>query len=254
MGDHEFVVRPGREEDYRALLEALERRKAAIGRIVHLWNVTAESSDGESLEECLERGFLSLTWLAKALGNCGWAEPIDLAVVSTGLQQIAGETRVRPLKAALLGPCRVIPREFPDVNCRSIDLPATDPGSRNRKRVVQQLVCELKADSMDRVVAFRGTDRWVQEFQPAHLRSGGDGVALRRGGVYLITGGLGSLGLEFAAYLARTVQSSLILVGRSSLPARADWAQWLSSHDELDPVSMKIRRIQECEAPARRCW
>ena len=46
--------------------------------------------------------------------------------------------------------------------------------------------------------------------QKAHAR----GVRTR--GVYLITGGMGGIGLELAEFLARTVQAKLILVGRST--------------------------------------
>ena len=49
-GEREFVMHPGREADYRALFEALEAEAAGIGRIVHLWNVPADSSSGDPLQ------------------------------------------------------------------------------------------------------------------------------------------------------------------------------------------------------------
>jgi hypothetical protein len=97
-------------------------------------------------------------------------------------------------------------------------------------------------------VAYRAADRWVQRCEPVTLQSVGQGVALRPGGVYLITGGLGGLGLVFAEYLARTVQANLVLVSRISLPPRSNWKDWLPSRDEHDPIAAKIRRIQGCEA------
>ena len=42
-----------------------------------------------------------------------------------------------------------------------------------------------------------------------------------QGGVYLITGGLGNIGLEFAEALAERVQAKLVLIGRSEFPERA---------------------------------
>jgi polyketide synthase PksJ len=71
---------------------------------------------------------------------------------------------------------------------------------------------------------------------------------LTDGGVYLITGGLGGIGLSLAEYLAQTVHAKLILVGRSSFPDRDKWEQWLVSHDEGDPVSHKIRKLKSLEA------
>src|SRR5205823_4421153 len=47
-------------------------------------------------------------------------------------------------------------------------------------------------------------------------------LPLRQKGVYLITGGLGGLGLIFAEYLARNFQAKLVLIGRSALNARQE--------------------------------
>jgi acyl carrier protein len=50
-----------------------------------------------------------------------------------------------------------------------------------------------------------------------------------------------------AGYLAGRVKARLILTGRSDFPAREVWSQWLSSHNERDPVSLKIRKLQKIE-------
>jgi acyl transferase domain-containing protein/thioesterase domain-containing protein len=246
--EREFVVHPGREDDYKSLLNALDARAAGIGRIVHLWNVPPDSSGGGRLEYWLDRGLFSLTGLAKAVGHVGWEHRIDLAVVSSGLQQIAGETRVQVVKATMHGPCRVIPREFPNMTSRSIDVQPTSPGTWQRERLVRQLLAELRANPDDGIVAYRAADRWVQRCEPLTLPSRGPVVPLRRGGVYLITGGLGGIGLVFAEYLARTVQANLVLVGRTALPPRSEWKGWPSSREPHDPIGSKIECIQRCEA------
>ncbi len=53
---------------------------------------------------------------------------------------------------------------------------------------------------------------------------------LRKNGVYLITGGLGGIGLELAKFLAQS-SAKLVLTGRSSFPIRDTWDQWLTAHD-----------------------
>jgi NAD(P)-dependent dehydrogenase (short-subunit alcohol dehydrogenase family)/acyl carrier protein len=72
-------------------------------------------------------------------------------------------------------------------------------------------------------------------------------AVLRDGGVYLITGGLGGLGLEVAEYLARACHANLVLVNRSSFPAREEWSQWLQTHAADDAVSKIIARIGRIE-------
>jgi NADP-dependent 3-hydroxy acid dehydrogenase YdfG len=66
-------------------------------------------------------------------------------------------------------------------------------------------------------VAWRGRHRWAQAFEPVRLEPAPEAAPppYRAGGVYLITGGLGGIGLALAEHLARTVGARLVLLGRS---------------------------------------
>jgi NAD(P)-dependent dehydrogenase (short-subunit alcohol dehydrogenase family)/acyl carrier protein len=97
-------------------------------------------------------------------------------------------------------------------------------------------------------VAYRGGRRWVQTFESVRFDHPAAAPSLRRHGVYLITGGLGNIGLVLADYLARAVQARLVLVGRSTFPRPEDWNAWLAEHDERDPVSEKIIKLRALEA------
>ena len=66
--------------------------------------------------------------------------------------------------------------------------------------------------------------------------------------MYLITGGLGGLGLVLAEYLAQKVKAKLVLLGRTPLPDRAQWTQSLESHRRSHPTSYRLREIMELEA------
>jgi amino acid adenylation domain-containing protein len=65
--------------------------------------------------------------------------------------------------------------------------------------------------------------------------------------VYLITGGLGGIGLVLAEYLAGSVGAKLVLTGRSPFPARQQWEEWLISPDKDPRVCNKIRKLLEIE-------
>ena len=98
------------------------------------------------------------------------------------------------------------------------------------------------------MVAYRRRYRWAQTFQNVRLEvPAGRPALLRDSGVYLITGGLGDLGLEVADFLARTVRARLALISRTGLLARERWALWLAQHDQNDTTSRKIRRVQDIE-------
>ena len=70
---------------------------------------------------------------------------------------------------------------------------------------------------------------------------------MRDRGVYLITGGLGGVGLTLADYLARSVNARLVLIGRHGLPDRKEWASYLASHDDDDRVSRQIHVVDALE-------
>jgi NAD(P)-dependent dehydrogenase (short-subunit alcohol dehydrogenase family) len=103
------------------------------------------------------------------------------------------------------------------------------------------------------VIAFRNNRRLVQTFTPVRLEKHLEARAkLREEGVYLITGGLGNVGLVLAKYLAQKVKARLILTGRSSFPGRCQWKEWLDNHNEENTWSRNIREIQDMEEKGAR--
>ncbi len=246
QAEDRYVLNPGVPDDYDALFNDLG---SIPPHIVHLWSVAEPQVGGlEWVDEVQRRGFHSLLFLAQALGRQNRAEPCHLTVCSNNMQEVAGEAWLYPEKATLLGPVTVIPQEYGDLTCRSVDvmLPQT---TWQEAPLTHQLLEELAAPSAAPVIAYRGHHRWVRSFDSVHLEGAGNGtLRLREGGVYLITGGLGGIGLALAEYLAKTVRAKLILTGRSAFPERSEWDPWLAAHPEQDDVSRKIRSLQTLEA------
>ena len=68
-------------------------------------------------------------------------------------------------------------------------------------------------------------------------------------GTYLVTGGLGSLGLEVAGWLVEKGARRLVLVSRRTLPARCDWDKLeASTSSGLKPAVDKILEFEACGA------
>lgn len=240
-----YTIAPHRPGDYRTLLDDLRTLGKQPEAIAHLWSVTNETNSSlESLEQTETLSFFSLLFLAQALSEQSSDCAIDINIISNQVQDIAGSEELCPSKALSLGPCKVIPQEYPNFTCRSIDVVL--PVHNQDEKLIQQLFVELTTPSSDQTIAYRGNHRWVQTFEAVrwdNTRSS----RLRDQGVYLITGGLGGLGLTIAEYLAQTVQAKLVLVGRSPFPAREEWAQWLATHDRQDETSLKIEKLQALE-------
>ncbi|MBW4611886.1 MAG: SDR family NAD(P)-dependent oxidoreductase [Desmonostoc vinosum HA7617-LM4] len=244
--DRSYTINPRQRDDYDILLKELRALGQTPKMIVHLWSVTKES-DGESVIEAL--GFYSLLFLTQALGENNQIDALEMRIVSNNMHEITGSEVLCPEKALVLGHCKVIPLEYPNINCRSIDVVIPPKESLQEEQLIKVLLAELITPTADQVVAYRGTHRWVQTFEPIHLDAvGEDTPRLREKGVYLITGGLGGVGLALAEYLAQTVQAKLVLLGRSPFPHRDEWSKWLSTHDQHDNVSLKIQKLQAIEA------
>ncbi|GAA2597712.1 type I polyketide synthase [Dactylosporangium fulvum] len=247
LGDGRHTVRPDRVEDYAELLRELERTVGTPRHIVHCWTVTSpqESPDPGELRR---RAFDSLLFLAQALGGLGTTPDVAVTVVSNDLHPLDGSA-TQPLKALLLGPCQVWPREAAGVACRSVDVSLAAPASRRDPlRALDALVEQLHQPVSDTQIALRGAARWRRTFLPAELHgTKADNPRLRPGGTYVITGGLGGMGLELAGHLARTTGANLVLLGRHGLPARAEWDDVVGSPGADAALVRRIESVRRLE-------
>ncbi len=207
-GEQHFAVRPDSPEDHAALLRMVST-DATPRKFLHLWNVSAAPSE----RGC---GFYSLLHFAQALCPC--PDPLDVLVVSNSMQAVTGEELVHAEKSTILGLCRVLPLERPNIRCRSLDI--SWPG----QDTAAQVLAESTVESGDVLIAYRGRRRWVETIEftplPASL-----GPSLRQRGVYLITGGFGGIGLALAKHLAHDYQARIALTGRH-LPAEGQQVWW----------------------------
>jgi len=183
----------------------------------------------------------------------GAAAGARLAVVSSHLHRFPGDAASCPEKALLLGLAAVIPQEIEGLECRAVDVALPAAGSAGEADLVEDLLAEVGAwgPAAETVVAWRGGVRWVRSFGPAPLGrreglEGQEGPAgpvprVRDGGVYLITGGLGGIGLALAAELASLARIKLALLGRSAMPPRETWDAAAAAGDE------RVRGVRELE-------
>jgi amino acid adenylation domain-containing protein/non-ribosomal peptide synthase protein (TIGR01720 family) len=254
-GDTIFTINPVRKEDYDSLIETLSRGKEFPSKIVHLWGVTgipgeeAKETLLEDSDKAIENGFYSLFYLAQALGRWEVTAELEIEVITNHMQEVVGQDLLCPGKAAVLGLVKVIPGEYPNIRCRSIDIDLPSPGSRQEEQLVEKLVKEFLQKPHAPVVAFRCNYRWEQTFKPFPLKeSQKESGILREKGVYMIIGGLGGIGFQLARYIAASVRSRLILTGRSALPPMEERDKWLETHTKTDRMSQKIHRVLELEA------
>ncbi|MEX2577611.1 MAG: SDR family NAD(P)-dependent oxidoreductase [Verrucomicrobiales bacterium] len=241
-----YHVRPGAPEDWRALAESLAAEGALPGLIVHAWSLGDDAS--ADVDSVVDDGFFAPLHLLQALEGVAPGHAVRLAAVTSGVVAVAGNERLVPGRATLMGPIRVARREIPSVQTRLVDIGSVPEHPDRMSRLLDQLMAEVAAPSDDVVVAYRGSDRLSERFTSVPLAEGEPGRGLREQGVYLITGGLGGIGLVVARELAESVRARLVLVSRSGLPPREEWSEWLDRHPEADKKARAIREIEALEA------
>ena len=145
--------------------------------------------------------------------------------VTTGAQFVPGDGEARPGarvsadQAALWGSARVVAQEHPELWGGLVDLDPHGVAERSASLLARHL---LAADGEDQV-ALRGNHRMV-------LRLARDDGSVapcqwRSDSTYLVTGGLGEIGLQVARRMAQGGARRLILLGRTALPPRDRWSQ-----------------------------
>jgi acyl transferase domain-containing protein len=220
VSNWEYTINPLQYDHYYILMSELCKLNKLPHRILHLWLVANEKK--ESLEV--------------------------IQVISNGLQKVTGEEELCPEKTTVLGAVHVIPKEYTNLRCRSIDIVLSALANDEVNGLIQQLLLEFLIDTSDTVVAYRGDYRWVQIFEPLRLEEPeGKTPLLKEQGIYLITGGLGGIGFVLAEHLAKKVHAKLILTGRSPLPEKEEWDQWLKTHKQDDAVCRKIKQVKRLE-------
>jgi acyl transferase domain-containing protein/acyl carrier protein len=228
-GERTYTIDPGVMGHYRDVLGDLARKRQTPRAVLFCWSLGSARDS-----------FHDLIRLAQAFGEQGSSEAVEMVVVSAGMHKVYGDEDTNPDLSLLLGPCKTIPIEYPHIQCRSVDLSVEDGFEKS----APLLIAEPNMPGTSHGVAYRRGYRWEQTFEAVRLPSGADRI--RPEGVYLITGGLGGIGLTMARYFA-SFQARIALLGRSRLPARDEWQTWMDTHAPDDRVSVQIREIRDLE-------
>jgi NADP-dependent 3-hydroxy acid dehydrogenase YdfG/acyl carrier protein len=128
---------------------------------------------------------------------------------------VCGRTAVRGLLKSLS-------QELPWLQCRHVDVDAVRYSAID---VAALVVREMDILAQDREVAYRDGERYVARLEPVSFSADARRpLPFERGGMYLVTGGLGGISATISKYLLERYNASLLLVGRSDVSGdtRAD--------------------------------
>lgn len=192
---------------------------------------------GES-EPDPDRALDILLFAPMALTRCLAASsrpPCRTVAVSLGGWSALGSEARSPWPSLALAAAKVLPLECPDLPRELIDLDPALKGQWDRQADALQGAIEAApshAPGQEPLTALRNGRVWRRDFAP--LPAGARPPLLRQGGVYLITGGLGGVGLALARHLAERWQARLILLSRRDPPPPESWAALAASDDPAE--------------------
>ena len=192
----------------------------------------------ETLAACQSIG--TANFLARVQALVSSQSAARLWLVTRGAQPVvAGQSDFHITQAPLWGLAKTFALEHPESWGGALDL---DPISSPEESAAALLPAILLHDGEDQS-AFRNGTRHVARLtrRPAPARSA---ASFRSDSLYLITGGLGGLGLKIANWMVERGARRLLLLSRSGLPNRSLWAGFPTD----DATGKRIAAVRDLEA------
>ncbi|RCJ40838.1 hypothetical protein A6770_37330 [Nostoc minutum NIES-26] len=238
-----YQINPARPEDFQQLFQDLSLlEQIPLRGVVHLWSLEAppiEETTLDSLETAQQLGCGSVLSLVQALTRASWRNAARLWLVASGSQSVTSEDASRSIaQSPLWGLGKTINYEYPELLCTTVDI-----SSKISSQESQSLFEELWLNERETQIALRGNQRYVarlvqwfaKDTQPKKKSA-----LLNPQATYLITGGLGSLGLLVADWMAKQGAKHLVLIGRSDVSIKAQ--------EILNQLQQAGTQVEICQA------
>ena len=221
LAEQEFRIDPTSLADFQRLFN--EKVVTGLQGIVHLWSLEAPEPPDLSvgdLEAASQKASGSTLYLIQTLVKAGLKQPPSLWLVTQGAISVGVKSTVSGVtQSPLWGIGKIIALEHPEFNCVQVDLDPNTPDDN-----AQTLFAEICSKSSEDQVAFSKNSRLVARLVskqfPAPVVQ--NQLKCRSDSTYLITGGLGFLGLLVTRWLVECGAKHLVIVGRSAASPAAN--------------------------------
>ncbi|MGA2655369.1 MAG: SDR family NAD(P)-dependent oxidoreductase, partial [Gammaproteobacteria bacterium] len=202
--DLKYFINVNQENDYVHLINTLKKQNLLPKVIIFQtrFSITDTLTD-DIIQDQLNHGYYALFYLIKTLIRENLQEQIRILCVNENKE---GNHSI--FTEALSGFVKTVHAETTNLLCQIVEIPELG------EKGIDLLLQEINNHALD--VYYDHNDvRWIKRTEELPAFKSGSNLILKKGGIYLITGGAGGLGLIFARYLAEHYQAKLILIGRS---------------------------------------
>ncbi|NES79641.1 MULTISPECIES: type I polyketide synthase [unclassified Okeania] len=218
LASEEFTINPHNPEEFEELIAnvAADSNSTLYG-VVQCW--TTEAFVGKEisfleLENLSQLGCGTTLSVVQALVKSSLSQPPRLWLVTSGTQPVPESNPAIPglAQSAVWGMGKVINLEHPELSCMQIDLDPTE----TIEHQAWELFDEIWSDDRENQVAWRGNSRYVARLVRSSDQQTEVPLNFRENASYLITGGMGGLGLLVARWMVSRGANNLVLLGRRS--------------------------------------
>jgi acyl transferase domain-containing protein/acyl carrier protein len=189
----------------------------SLWRVVFLWSAepaAPEELDLASLRRAQLSGCQGLLHLLQSLVTVERTGSPQLWVVTRGVQSIGNSYRaVNPVQSLIWGLGRTAAQEHPEIWGGMIDLESHASIISDAELLLQEIWDPEEEDHL----AFREAQRYIARLVGKESWKAAPTLRLRRDATYIITGGLGGLGLTVARWMVARGARHLLLVGRRAV-------------------------------------
>jgi polyketide synthase PksJ len=237
-----YEINPESAADYQHLFDTLSQKNILPDNIIYTWSIDRVQPADQKITTLInyDPDLYRLFHIAKAVADKVSAK-LHFTLVTNELYSLTGSEQVSVNASSLTGLLTVMSQEYTGFSAGSIDVSLDEVDMRGFAALLMNAVHHKQNGS---VVALRNGRRFHRYFEKIYNNTHA-APAIKKGGVYLITGGSGEMALTLGRYLLRQYQAKLILLGRSPLPAESEWPHYLENGQSASVTAKRIRRMQE---------
>ena len=231
---------PDSIDEYRQVFDSLKANdQIQILYFVGKHNNHREIKSLSQLEADLQAGVYGFFRLTKGLFESSYDGKVEIVIIANIIHKILPDDKIIPENAALAGLGKVINFENTLISARCIDI----DDATTALRIIEELSCE---DNLY-FTALRNGEKYVEQLRPSKNQLSPDPIEIRANGTYVITGGLGGIGLEIGKWICKKANVNLIFLNRTPMPPQEQWEELLHSGQDKKIVR-QIQAIKEIES------
>ena len=255
-----YWLNPTQKENYQRLWQEINLK---VDKIIYLWGYFTQEKTAivnlTGLEKSNFLGCLPVAYLIQSLVSAN--NKSSLWLITNSSQRVTNDEKINPEGGCLWGLGKVIAIEHPQYWGGLIDIDST-----NNKSIIELLWATINYSSSEKLVVIRNGQIYFPRLQRhnSELRTQNSELitynsefkgelkprVINSEGSYLITGGLGALGIKTANWLINKGAKNLVLLARKkpSMEVESKIQSWQNRGVNILIANADVRNIQQLQS------